>query len=1223
MKKLIKVIGILAFLFGGIYNEGSCETKIEGVGTIQIPLPLVEFSAAESRSGWLANPWGGGSIKVRFVDEGGREFPSTLLVTYKDTAATLSNSSLFAKLSEKWKEAPFTGFYISCRADMSEGNIYFQYVTDDGLIYVNELGIRRDNAWQTINVGLGGWNREEKFLEREKLKEIHIEIRGTGTFEIGEIGVISTCRPLEGILKTPLKQVHVFKTSAIPEIDGEIKDKEWETAARIELTLPDEEDRRYCGNRPPSEKTDVFIKAGKEGLYLAARCFKNDISKLKAGYTENSERVCDDECMEFYFDPGRRMSGGNLKKFAINANAKTGMENPEDRRSAFDVAAGKYDNRWEMEIFLPWQTLGLEHEKTPFATGFNVTRTAYEDGNMAERSGWTTPVWNAVKDFGILLAEEKQGDKKPEAGIDKEFFGRVHKGEYLLSGKMTGSGGYKFRLYSPDGKKELASSEGKISEKFNIPVIFAPKTTALYPFSILFHNPAGKAIKYLEGEIPEENVSNFKALGIDDIALFPEPKILKLEEKSVKLAPEIKCFIADEKLLHCLERLNSELNAFYGRKVIRIDSAEQADVVIDLGLKTPGAVAVMEAKFPLKDYDRIKEDGFLLIISENKILISAKEKRGALYGTEALMDLVKMTTGDSQSPSVRLASVLDWPDASMRFAHHWVGPFYHANKIEVPFFKEILNKTLLHNRYNGIFFQLDNFYHWKCAPKMRVPQAWTESDFREVVKFVNSNYIPAMPLVQSLGHMNWWLIGYNYGFDYLGEDGKTEAICTRHPDTYKVLFSFYDELIRLCSENPEYKPKYFNTSLDEVRWETASVPEEKLCKLCKGIPKKKIFVEHIKKLDEYIKSKGLSMIMFSDMISEAHNGLNEFQCATIRDEIPRDVLLAHWAIKDYPEIEVFHKMGFKNLKFSTGYQVNRLNEKYVEGYNLNLTTYNWWLTWTRNPYSHSMYAPMAIALFGNSCWNIFPDDDNSTWMKYARIYGNWLVRNWSRKPLPPSNGKFSAIDLSGAVNDIVNDKVSGDGTGWFDLGPEYDISAMDFNVSTINGIPVSFAKKDRETSFIKFPKLLKNSAKLNINKKVSSLIILHAANLDEKDRGDDKFRSNYHDWLTGLPIAKYTLTYDDGKTEIFEALFGWNISHWQYNPVNIAEVFAKYVMDTRSLIEGKTKGASAKNLPEDTVLYQYEWMNPRPEAPIKSIKIEGLGTYVSYGVLAITAREAL
>jgi len=1197
------------------------EEKNDGINDNSAEIPLAVFSDTKSCEGWKANAWGGGKCNIQFATDKNEKFSPFMKIDFEDAKATLSNTRLFQDQKSKWLENPVTGAYIWCRRKSGKGTVTLCYVNKENsetYNFSNSIGTKDTGEWYQVKLRLGGWNKEKRIFDINNLINFNFVFYGTGSLEIGEIGLLCQYQKLNGLLNENSKTIPVGENKSEIKIDGTINTEEWADAAKFFLSLP-EKDSTLCKQKEALEKTECFITWNNDGIYCAARCFKTDMKNLKARYMDNAERIWEDECIEYYFDPDRKMETRNMKKFAINANGKTGIANYKDRDKVFTVSAKKFDDRWESEIFFPWETLGV-NEKAPFPIGFNMTRTTYEGEKLVERTGWATTVWSAVNDFGIaLINKSKIGTENSTLG---KGLGRIGTGKYVITGN-TGENGlfYKLNLFTPKTSQQLVNKSGELKKGFfEISFKFQVTTSGAYPLNMFTYDEKGNIRSYIEGKINENAIADYKPLSVDEVALFPEPKIFKREKGEFILKAGLKYFLSDKDIDFCGEKLCSELRDFYNIKLSPVKDASSAEIIFDLNLSTDKAADLVKSLNIKEDFEKIKYDGFLIAVTQNKILLTAKEKRGLLYAVNALTDLIKMTSGDCGNPKVCCVKVVDWPHYNIRFWEQMVAAFHSASKNEVGLYNSMLEKIVLRNRYNCLAFQVDDFYQWECAPKMRLSQAWTPEDYRQIIKFVNKNYVPVMPMIQSHGHMSWWLIGKKYGFDYLAEDGATDVICTKHPDSYKVLFSFYDEAIRMCSENPEYKPRYFNTSLDEVRWKTSSTPPEKRCKYCEGVPKNEIFLEHIKNLNKHIQKNGLNMIMCTDMISEPHNGLNEFKCSQIRNKIPRDVIMGHWSEIDYPEISIFSKLGFENWKMSTAYKINRLNEEYVTGHIFNNCTYNWWLTYTRCV-SQASYGPMAMTLYANGIWNMFPDNDNTTWRKYTAIYGNWLMRNWSRKPILNGTDNFSVVDMSGAANDIVIDEKAGDGKGWFDKGEKKDLSLFNFNIDKVNGIPVKLAQKDGKISFIKFSKLAKETVNLNIGKKAAGIILFHAADIEEKDWKNFRDRKNYNDPLKGFPIIKYTVIYENGETESFAMLFGWNIAPWQYNPNSQNDVFAKYVIDARSLIEGKTKDARDKNLPDDIVLYQYEWVNPKSDIAVKSVKIEGLGTHISYGLLSLTIRN--
>lgn len=1213
-----------SFLMGIVFGEQAPPSTAEALSAPlyeETSIALLDFSREGEGSGWIANPWGGGSCSAKVIQTGDTRFPAGLEISFSETKATVYNRELFERLRESWQGKTPAGFYLWLKSTVSPGaQIHVQYQTcdEDGrqYEYVRHLGLL-DGDWQCLHVALGGFpvGRHEHPFRIAELRQILFVVYGTGRAVLGELGIDCRHRRLPDAEQHP-QTAWVNENRDPITIDGNIGEAAWGNAFDFELSLQDRNDRR-CRGEAPEDRTQGFLTWNHEGVYGAARCFKKNMNELRANYTVDTPDIWHDECIEFYFDPGRTMHG--LKKYAINANGHIGAHDfAHDQNQDYRVAVRKLTDSWAVEFFISWTALGGDR-MPPSVMGFNMTRTTYDNTQMKERSGWTTGIWNALADFGVAVLS--RGMEADAGSSERWFLARSGQGQYLLTSQSPdrGSRDYWLRVYGKTGKAVTAEDGRLPAGETRLPFGFAVNSTGSYNVEFLIYNANGTVQDFFEAIVTEDVSDTWTPLPVDAFCLFPEPKIFRQEEGMFSFSKRTLVFSGAPDQAFCAEKLIGELRTFYEVDLEDTDEVAPADIVIDLDRADSEVHVLLEDLGLAEEFGKVKDDGFLLAVRPERILVTAKEKRGLLYGVTALCDLVKITSGDLGPACVHSATVVDWPDNRERFFHQMMGAFGHAQKDEPGFFDTMLERFPLHFRYNGFLFQVDDYYQWQCAPRMRRRTAWTPDDYRSVIAFVNRHFAPVLPSVQSHGHMNWWLFGPDYGFNHLMEDGNPEVLCTRHPETYKTLFAFYDEAIRLCSENPEYAPKYFFASLDEVRWHTDEVPEEKRCRYCAGVPKNEIFRDHVKRIDDYVRGRGLRLMMCTDMLVEEHNGLNQFKCTLIRDQLPRDIVMCHWSKLDYPSIARFAELGFENRKFSTSYQVDRLNENLVRGHALNICTYNWWLPITRCQ-SQSTYGPMAIALYANAIWNLFPDDDDTSWRKYERIYGNWLMRNWSRKPLLHATQDVAAIDLSAVVNETVVDVHAGDGRGWFDKGADRDLSGMKLSDGKFAGIPLSFCRKTNETQCLKLAAQNQESVEIVFDRQAASLILLHAADLDSKNVSAFRDRKNYHDWLRGQPLVRYTVNYADGQTEVFEALLGWNVGLWNFDPMKRGDVFAKYVPDARSLIEGRTRSAETKKLPPDIALYLYEWVNPRPGIPIRSIHAQGVGGEVSYALLALSTR---
>ena len=1157
--------------------------------------PLVKFDSSDAIKSCTFYAWGGekqSKISLETASDG--SYHSFLRLEYQKSSATLG--SLVS--GTPWQGFPITGFYLRYRVNSLDGRSQYQYNCTDGKekwSYFNEMGLVRDGQWHLLQTRPGGWCKTKQRFDFKQLQSFALIFHGSGSVDIAEFGMIMEARNVVGSLAAPELIPIRYQDNAVVKVDGNIDEPVWSKA--LPLTLLDADGKPVVSGNT----TQAMVTADAQGIYFAARCYKSDMAKLKADHHGNSVKIYEDESVEFSFDLNRTRK--SFAKITVNANGCFGgIHNIPDGVKA---ASKRYNDRWETELFLPWNVFKQRHD-IPFAAGINITRNCY-DHEKIERSRLATPVWNDVAAFRLAIVDKTGGEFTTPPDFSLK---RSNSGRYLIKPDGTEKNmTWWLNIATPGG--ETSSKTGKIDSSLPyIPVEFPVVRSGNYFFTLVVSNKDGQRRSVVEGTLAEQSISNLKALDIDDIALFPVPKIFVRGKEIIALPTEFKVHSVGNGLETCHQTLTDSLRDFYHINVITAPLAE-AKLIIGLS-DHPEIEQLLQSMKLDKEFGQVKYDGFAIAVTPAKMLIAARDKRGLFYGVNAWLDLVKMTSGDVGPARIVSARVIDWPRAEYRFFHQMMHSFYPARKYDVPFYEQMLLRFPMRFRYNGFLFEFGDFYRWQTV-KMPNGNAWTADDFSKVIDFLNARYTPVMPSVQSHGHMDWWILKHDEAA-FLREDGDKSVICTRHPDTYKILFGLYDEMWKQCGRNPEYAPKYFFTSLDEVRWKTFALPEDKRCRHCRGIPKNQIYLEHLKKLNTHINEHGAKMMMCTDMINEDHNGLNEFKCAEIRTEIPRDIVMCHWSTLDTRRIPQFKKEGFENWKLSTAYQEDRTGENMTHGYGFAVCTYHWWLNINRCE-TNNLYGLMAQAIYLNNCWNQLPANDREVWRETAKVYGTHLMRNWSRKPIPAAGNGFFTVDL----RDVAMTPVSGKGS-WFDCGKDNDLSQMDFKNDKIAGIPVDFAMKDGKNTCIRLDKTHPETT-MTINQKAASLILLHAANVPPKDLDAFRNRKNNNDPLTGKTAAVYVVSYEDNTTAEFTANYGWNVGQWQIDPTLQRDIFGLYIADSRYLWSGKTERANRLNQSNDIAIYQYEWVNPYPGKNIKSLRLKAPDPLISYALLAVTGRK--
>ena len=299
----------------------------------------------------------------------------------------------------------------------------------------------------------------------------------------------------------------------------------------------------------------------------------------------------------------------------------------------------------------------------------------------------------------------------------------------------------------------------------------------------------------------------------------------------------------------------------------------------------------------------IAKDGYELEINENGAEISASNFRGFVCGAECFIKL-------ADKDGVREAKISDRPHLPFRGVHlflpalsemnfakrlikYMISPLgYNAAIIEVagcmqydshPEINEaVMNAIEMHKK--GLW---PKFAHDAVAAGTVVPKA----AISELVEYIRSFGIEVIPEVQSLGHVQFMTQAHpdiaeiedddeNRDIDTRGEDARPEkfyrhSYCPSNPKSYEILFDLLDEVIEV------FKPtEYVHMGHDEVY-------EIGVCPICKHKDPAKLFADDVNKIYNYLKERGLKMMIWSDMIQP----VTRYRTPPAIDMIPKDILM--------------------------------------------------------------------------------------------------------------------------------------------------------------------------------------------------------------------------------------------------------------------------------------------------------------------------------------------
>jgi len=316
----------------------------------------------------------------------------------------------------------------------------------------------------------------------------------------------------------------------------------------------------------------------------------------------------------------------------------------------------------------------------------------------------------------------------------------------------------------------------------------------------------------------------------------------------------------------------------------------------------------------------IKEESYALQIDKSSINLYAESERGLIYAVSTLRQLIE---GNALSEML----IFDYPDKGVRGYR-----VYTPGENNIDKFKDMVD-MLLYYKYNSVIIEVGGAMEYKkhpainkkwiefCSEVNKSPYEadriqketfpWeknsihtdngdgsyiTQEQMRDIVEYCKVRQIEVIPEVPSLSHADYIVMAYPELNERV-EDTYPDTYCPSNPKTYEVLFDIIDEVCDV------FKPRFVNIGHDECY--TLSK-----CPLCREIEPSDLYAGDIAKINEYLKGKGISTIMWGEKVYgnvyiEVDGVMTPFggtgnpardvpRLAECAGKIPTDVTLLQW-----------------------------------------------------------------------------------------------------------------------------------------------------------------------------------------------------------------------------------------------------------------------------------------------------------------------------------------
>ncbi|UCH36414.1 MAG: hypothetical protein JSV65_08690 [Armatimonadota bacterium] len=145
-----------------------------------------------------------------------------------------------------------------------------------------------------------------------------------------------------------------------PEIDGVVDDACWrEAAVAHQFILLGE-------TRFARQQTRALLLWDEENLYLGFKCYEEHMDRLVTRSIERDEAEWRDDCVEILLQPPDDgtfyhliATAGLMRYDAVN---RPGSDADTEWNPAWELQTVWSDDRWEMEVSIPWTALGVQPE---------------------------------------------------------------------------------------------------------------------------------------------------------------------------------------------------------------------------------------------------------------------------------------------------------------------------------------------------------------------------------------------------------------------------------------------------------------------------------------------------------------------------------------------------------------------------------------------------------------------------------------------------------------------------------------------------------------------------------------------------------------------------------------------------------------------------------------------------------------------------------------------
>lgn len=717
-------------------------------------------------------------------------------------------------------------------------------------------------------------------------------------------------------------------------------------------------------------------------------------------------------------------------------------------------------------------------------------------------------------------------------------------------------------------------------------------------------------------------------------AIFPAPR---------ESAPSGGSFVLDQRVTIAVPAFPSEQDLFLAKtltdelgdrwglhlKTERVASLDAGRRMIVLGSVSNPLIAAYCAGHALRASSRDPgPEGYILRTEANLALVAGSDDRGAFYGLQSLRQLV---VKDESGLHLRGVQIRDWPSKPFRGLK-----LYLPGRNNIPFFKRFIRDFMALYKYNTLIMEMNASMRFERHPELNsgwvkfsrevnyyrrnyppgAQHEWDQNsthqdtadggflekeEVADLARWVRQYHIELVPELPSFTH-SYYLLSEHRDLAEVPGERWPDTYCPSNPESYKLLFDVYDEYIELLH------PKMLHAGHDELFLPVG------LCPRCKGKDIRESYGEDVRRIHDYLQSKGIRLAIWGDMLLEGVRGKGLQPKKTpdgfaysvpgamtpeqVERLIPKDILLLNWfwsgSEGDTSEEKAqgfeaqLDKMGFQEVfgNFAPGMKQfeSRIQRASIIG-----GAPSAWFATNEAGFGKDLLSDFLSC--ASMLWRGDSLDGRELSGTVQELVPEIRVRFKGEEPPSVTEAASEPVSMTasfnfGAVEAGLGIDLSGMKSGSARLGKvAFDLSS---NQSPNPSKSVAIVGTDGEKKTG-----LPREVSVKIGVDATSLLFLHASARPATNK--ESFRLQFDQDDTADMLGWYEVVYEDGFVATIPIRYGVNIAEWNWEKRTSARDYC-YGADALRI------GASGD---KPITFFAFEWKNPRLGKKIEEVRLKG------------------